>query len=169
MGLKAVGISTPHAYELRAQLVGGYDKVGYRKRDMYNKIHILRKCKDENTSNAIMWFHCLETLISTEYKMDGSDRLPGNCYTVYMQNVLNLYSIPNGIEQLAADWPDEITTKTLDFHNNLDLKIRFDKSIMYQLKRAPPSMADLAGRDASLAVGSSYLVCLLLRGGSDGV
>ncbi|KAK7268833.1 hypothetical protein RIF29_21542 [Crotalaria pallida] len=27
---------------LRANLAGGYDKVGYRKRDMYNKIHILR-------------------------------------------------------------------------------------------------------------------------------
>jgi hypothetical protein len=64
--MRKVGIRTPHIYGLFANQAGGYQKVGFRKRDMYNQLERQRRSNISDASDALGF---LESMRSTDDKI----------------------------------------------------------------------------------------------------
>ncbi|KAJ1417093.1 hypothetical protein SESBI_16779 [Sesbania bispinosa] len=61
-----VGIGPPHIYRSFALLAGGYQKIGFRKKDQYNQIHRQRREQGSDAAEALKY---LEELKSKDGKM----------------------------------------------------------------------------------------------------
>ncbi|TKY53899.1 FAR1-RELATED SEQUENCE 5 [Spatholobus suberectus] len=76
--MRAVGIGTPHIYGSLANQCGGYDRVGFRRKDLYNQIGRQRKLKNVDAKVALQYLAGLgvnDPLIFFRHTVDKDNRL----------------------------------------------------------------------------------------------
>ncbi|KAJ1403211.1 MULE transposase domain [Sesbania bispinosa] len=73
-----VGIRPPHIFNAFANQAGGYEKIGFRKKDIYNKINEQRRKLSSNAKGAIQYLgelRLMDNMMYFEHTVDEEGRL----------------------------------------------------------------------------------------------
>ncbi|KAJ1431944.1 FAR1 DNA-binding domain [Sesbania bispinosa] len=71
--MRDAGIGTPSIYQALANQCGGFDRVGFRVRDMYNEIVKQRKNKKNDANEALLYLERLATLAKKALALNLQD------------------------------------------------------------------------------------------------
>ncbi|KAJ1391681.1 hypothetical protein SESBI_36454 [Sesbania bispinosa] len=73
-----VGIGPPHIYRSLSLQAGGYHKIGFKKKDLYNQIHRQRREQSSNVVAALRYLHEIRSkdpMMYFEHTIDSEGRL----------------------------------------------------------------------------------------------